>query len=380
MFPCKIAPAMTKKTFGFLAFMSGLSVALPSCGPDNNVVTDTWDREAMLIHWRDEIILPAWEAYAEQTADLEAVAGQFSTNPSAAHLTILRDQFASTYVAWQRVSLLELGPGESAQIKFRSNTFPTDTALVASAASAFTGANAPNLLLPSTFDQQGFPALDFLLHRTADAGTAAAEFAAEPGRAAYVAYLCGQLNALAQDVHAGWASYGETFVSLSGSSASASVNKLANDFVYHLEKELRAGKVGIPAGVFSAVPMPDRVEAPFKAELARELFEASLEAHRRFFLGISFDSLSQGPSLAQYLDHLGTQHTAGPLSEAIAEDFDLSRQALDQITGTFAETVATDNVKMLTLYDALQRAVVKSKTDMMQALNIKIDYVDADGD
>ena len=37
-------------------------------------------------------------------------------------------------------------------------------------------------------------------------------------------------------------------------------------------------------------------------------------------------------------------------------------------------------MRMLELYDELQRGVVLAKVDMMQAMNIKVDYVDADGD
>ena len=35
---------------------------------------------------------------------------------------------------------------------------------------------------------------------------------------------------------------------------------------------------------------------------------------------------------------------------------------------------------MLQTYDELQKNVVNMKVDMLQALNIRVDYVDADGD
>ena len=35
---------------------------------------------------------------------------------------------------------------------------------------------------------------------------------------------------------------------------------------------------------------------------------------------------------------------------------------------------------MLEAYDKIQAAVVLMKVDMLQALNINVDYVDADGD
>jgi hypothetical protein len=35
---------------------------------------------------------------------------------------------------------------------------------------------------------------------------------------------------------------------------------------------------------------------------------------------------------------------------------------------------------MLSLYDDLQVNTINMKTDMLQAFNVKVDYVDADGD
>ena len=43
--------------------------------------------------------------------------------------------------------------------------------------------------------------------------------------------------------------------------ATSSINKLVNDFIFYFEKGYRANKIGILAGVFSDNPLPDRVEA-----------------------------------------------------------------------------------------------------------------------
>ena len=49
-------------------------------------------------------------------------------------------------------------------------------------------------------------------------------------------------------------------------------------------------------------------------------------------------------------------------------DNDLNKQVID------------DNIKMLDTYNELQKITVFLKTDMLSALNISVDYVDADGD
>ena len=46
----------------------------------------------------------------------------------------------------------------------------------------------------------------------------------------------------------------------------------------------------------------------------------------------------------------------------------------------FYTQVEEDNAKMLATYDALQAVTVLMKTDMLSALNVSVDYVDADGD
>ena len=53
-------------------------------------------------------------------------------------------------------------------------------------------------------------------------------------------------------------SYRSTFVNSKSNTATSSLNKLVNDFIFYYEKGLRANKIGIPAGVFSASPLPEQ--------------------------------------------------------------------------------------------------------------------------
>ncbi|MGK4567388.1 hypothetical protein [Flavobacterium sp. 3HN19-14] len=50
------------------------------------------------------------------------------------------------------------------------------------------------------------------------------------------------------------------------------------------------------------------------------------------------------------------------------------------MNNNYAQQIFTDNSKMLALHQALQQELIYTKLDMMQALNITIDYVDGDGD
>lgn len=358
----------------YTGVVAGLALLLTSCENTGVGPSDTWDRAAMLEHQTSHFIVPAFQAYSDAAADLDLAASAFATTADQVHFDALEDALRSTYIAWQSVSFLEVGPSESVALRYRTNTYPTDTATVEATAQQYSGTSAPNFQLPSTYDQQGLPALDYLVH-----GNTLTELQSSTELTAYIARLAAEVATLAQTAADDWATQAESFASDAGTSASAPTNKLANDFVFHFEKELRAGKVGIPAGVFSSVTFPEKVEARFSGD-SKALFLASLRAHQMFFSGTAFDSLSTGPSFAGYLDHLDIKEGTEMLSDRIIGSFEGARSLAQAIDTTFEEQTRDDTMRMLELYDELQRGVVLAKVDMMQAMNIKVDYVDADGD
>jgi len=354
--------------------LTGLALLLTSCENTGVGPSDTWDRAAMLEHQTSHFIVPAFQAYSDAAAHLDEAASAFATTADQAHFDALEDALLSAYIAWQSVSFIEVGSSESVALRYRTNTYPTDTATVLTTAMQYTGNSAPNFELPSTYDQQGLPALDYLIH-----GKTLAELQSSTEIAGYIARLATEVATLAQTAANDWATQAESFASDAGTSASAPTNKLANDFVFHFEKELRAGKVGIPAGVFSSVTFPEKVEARYSGD-SKALFLASLRAHQMFFSGTAYDSLSTGPSFAGYLDHLDIKEGTVMLSDRIIGTFEGARSLAAAIDTTFEEQTRDDAMRMLELYDELQRGVVLAKVDMMQAMNIKVDYVDADGD
>ena len=101
---------------------------------------------------------------------------------------------------------------------------------------------------------------------------------------------------------------------------------------------------------------------------------------KRFFNGTNFQNDATGSSLKGYLDYLNTIKEGADLSTLINQQFDLARSKALELNENLAIQVETDNIKMLETYDELQKNVVLLKVDMLQALNIKVDFVDADGD
>jgi predicted lipoprotein len=328
----------------------------PDGAEDDERTTDSFDRQAMLAHWADNVFAPASQDFSASTLHLRAAAQSLNSQRNNQALDSVRTAFRRAYRDWQRLSPFMTGEAETQRVRERINTYPTDTARLLSAEDV-------NLALPSNTDIQGFPALDYLLYGTDDP--------LQHGER--IAKLTETLVELAGIPLASWTGEArDAFVANSGNSATASVDRTVNDFIFWYEKHLRAGKVGIPAGVFSGDPLPGHVEARYAGEFSKPLFLEGLKTARSFFRG--------EPGLKDYLDALDVRRDGQLLSERIANQFNVIEAATAGVNADFGTQVRSDNTAMLQLYDALQANTILLKVDMLQALSINVDYVDADGD
>ncbi len=368
-----------------IVLMSVFAILLWSCSSDEGNSTgngeDGFDRRAMLVHWADNIIIPAYGEFASSATELENSVAIFVQDPTESTLLQLREKWEEAYLAFQEVSMFEIGPAETVFFRNRLNTYPTNTSEIED----FIASGSYDLSLPSTIDAQGFPALDYLLNGLAATDAEIVVFyTTHPEAENYKMYITSLANAisnLSDTVSTTWTdSYRDTFVNNDGSSASASVDKFSNDFVFYYEKALRAGKVGIPAGVFSGAPLPGNVEALYKANISKQLALKALEATQDFFMGKSFNGNQIGASFKSYLDYLNTIKNGEDLAGLVIAQFEQAKAAINQLDANFIDQIQNDNSKMLNAYDELQRNVILMKVDMLQAMDVNVDYVDTDGD
>lgn len=371
------------KSLKYLSFVFLFIVA--ACGDDDTdtvsqQTTTDFDRSAMLVHWADNIIIPSYRNFSAQTATLETATNVFVATPTLQNLTSLQSAWQEAYIEFQKVAMFEIGKAEQLNFRNRLNVYPANTLEIEDLIME----GAWDFALPATVSAQGFPALDYLLFGLGDANQTLTYFTSNPNAISYKNYLTSlsqTINTLTTQVLADWENgFRDAYVSNTSSTASGSVDKTANAFMFYYEKALRAGKVGIPAGVFSPDPLPLNVEALYKADISKILLQTALTATQDFFNGKSVNSSAQGQGFKSYLDFLNTIKNGSDLSTIINNQFEATTLKITDLKANFNDQVVTDNSKMLETYDALQRNVVLLKVDMFQALSIDITYVDADGD
>lgn len=366
-------------TFLFLLLFFSATL-ISSCGDDeggSTKIVDNFDREAMLQFWADEVIVPSFVDYDNKLNVLVDAKDAFLANKDENSFNQLRDAWLEAYKSWQHVSMFDIGKAEEIGYRNFVNIFPADTDLI----DEHILDQQYNLELPSTFDAQGFPALDYLLFGLANELGEQITLLGQENHSNYLGELVDKLKSLNGVVLNDWQSgYRDDFVENKGSSATASTDKLVNDFLFYYEKYFRAGKIGIPAGVFSGNSLSTAVEAPYSGIYSKTLFNEAFEAIRKFYDGESFNGQQTGNSLKQYLEHIQQANDMENISEQISEQWGVAEVAINGLLDNFKDQVEQDNLKMLQAYDEVQKVVVLLKVDMMQALNIQVDYVDADGD
>lgn len=371
-----------KKTSICLILLSLFIAACSSSDDSDPQGPDNFNRELLLANMADNIVIPAFTNLQSKLSDLDVARANFINNMSQSHLDALSTAWLDAYKAWQYVEMFNIGSAELLGGNSRGfvsfyNIFPLTVSDVE------TGAQTGNYDLNSSnyHDAQGFPALDFLIHGVATGDTAPIDkFTTNANASGYVDYITNvvaQMNALNNSILSDWQnSFRLTFISNTSSSATGSLNKFVNDFIFYYEKGFRANKFGIPAGNFSITPLPEKVEAFYKQDVSKELALDALDAIEDLFNGRAFGGVSTGESLASYLDFLDRSD----LRTMITNQFQVARQKIQVLDDNFYQQVETDNTKMTEAYDAIQAAVVLLKVDMLQAMNISIDFVDADGD
>ena len=337
----------------------------------------TPDRKALLTQWADSLIKPGYQRFNEKFTALKTKATAFTAAPTTASLLEARAAWQQAYVEWQKVEMFEFGPAEAVSLRNHFNIYPTDVAGIRQNISSGTY----NFELATTIPQQGFPALDYLLNGIgADDAAIVQQYATSDSHRRYLTAVVTKMDQTFGKVYAEWTgSYRDTFVNSAGTDASSSLSRVINAYSLHFERYLRAGKVGIPAGVMTGSPVPEKIESYyFRGALPGQLATTSHAAVQLFFNGRS----ASQPSLKAYLDALGAKdsRTNQTLSDLINTQLGVSYQKLSSLSPDLYTAIRSRNADAVAAYNEMQKAVRMIKVDMTSALGVTVTYVDNDGD
>ena len=343
----------------------------------NNDSQSSYDRSKMLEFTVEKIIIPAFDDLEAKLNELKGSYIKFNSDMTNNNLDDLRNKWLLSYKAWQHVEMYDIGKAMEDYYAFKGNVYPVDTVRV----KINIEKGEYDLNNPNNYDAQGFPTMDYLLYGLdKEMPKVIDHFKNDQKISNYLGKIIDELISTTSSINSHWKSTKAEFIKSIENSATSNLNMLINDFIFYYEKRFRANKFGIPGGVFSSSALPDRVEGFYSKIYSKELAQEAFTSIKNLFNGISHENKDViGTGVKSYLDFLDSNKTK-LLSDDINNQFTIAENSISELNDNFNLQVKDGLIKLLTTYDDIQKAVVLLKVDMLQILNINVDYVDADGD
>ncbi|MCC8411198.1 imelysin family protein [Mucilaginibacter sp. UR6-1] len=334
-------------------------------GTDNGPVATNFDKGAMLTNYADNLIIPAYTDLQTQIAALETAANTFLATPNADNQLTLKVAFRSAYLQYQHVSVNQFGPAESVLLNNFLNTFPTDNAVIDGNITKGTY----NLAQNSSIDQQGFPALDYVLFSPGAVakfnGTEAAK------RKKYTEDLLARMKTLTKTVLDNWNNtYRAQFTGNTRSDAGSPIAFLINQFAFEMD-QMKGPRIGWPFGKQSGgTQFPENTEG-YNAGISVALAVENLTNLKRMFTGNN-----SGKGTSDYLVALNQK----PLNDDVLSQFDKAINSLKAIPDPLSTALTNNKTEIEAAYREVQLLLTLIKTDVASATGVRITYQDTDGD
>lgn len=359
---------------GIIALVAGV-LLVPSCKKDCKTST-CFDRKTMLGDIGNQVILPAFAGFAQQSALLKQEAAVFCAAPDAGKLTSLQNRWKETAYAIKKIELFKNGPVNDGFFYPSIDFWPVRTNDVDNyfhTATSITNAE----LSGKGSTVKGSPVIEYLLFDRSNGNAAVLEKFSTGTDAAkrrdYLLALTENLNDIAQQLNTSWSGpYITAFIANDGTDISSSSNSLVNE-ILALEDYAKGMKLGYPAGKKDGTLYPQNVEAYQSGESIRFLKE-NLSVLEATFTG------GTGQGFDDYLNFVGAEDNGILLADKIISQFAVCHAKCDAITVPLSDAVTQQPDAVTELHTELQKLLVYLKVDMVNNLGITITLNDNDGD
>jgi len=352
-----------------IILITAFAVLIIACskktGKDNSPQAEDFDKGAMLTYYADQLIVPAYAGLQQQIAQLEVAVNTFLTTPDAGNQQDLKTVFKAAYIQYEQISVNQFGPAERFLLNNFLNTFPADNAVIDGNILRGNYDLSQNF----TVNQQGFPALDYVLF----APDALSKFSGNgaANRRKYVLDLIARMKTLTGNVITAWnTAYRTEFISNTRSDAGSPIAFLINQFAYEMD-QMKGPRIGWPYGKQSGgVQYPDKVEGYYSG-ISAALAAANLGSLKKMFTGNN-----SGKGISSYLSALGKK----ALSDDVIRQFDVTIGKLNAIPDPLSAALVSNKTEIDAAYREVQILLTLLKTDVASSTGVRITYQDTDGD
>ena len=349
-----------------LSLLAGLALLAGACKENTSANPEVnFDKTAMLTQYADSLIIPSYAGMVQQLQLLEPAIDTFLTNPTTANQQALKPVFTAAYLQFERISVYQFGPAENVLLNNFLNMFPANTVAIENNIGSGNYSLTGNL----SVDQQGFPALDYLLF-SADAVQQFNEPNAA-NRKQYVKNVLARMRTLTTTVYTNWrTTYRTEFISNTRADVGSPLGFLINQFAFEMD-QLKGPRIGWPFGKQSGgLVFADKSEGYYSG-ISKALAIENLTSLKR-----AYTAGSSGIGISDYLIALNK----ASLNTEVLHQFGVTLAKLNAIPDPLSAAFTSHPGLVDAAYGEIQLLLTLLKTDVASATGVRITYQDSDGD
>ncbi len=358
---------------------------------------DTFDRQAMVAHLAEQVLLPTYEAFAGRAAELgpavDAYCAALGGKQEAAARTAAQAAWRAAMLEWQAAELMLVGPAAMDDRALRDviYSWPVTSTCAIDREVMERHLDPAHDLSAELSNRRGLPALEYVLFAASlehtcpvasppEGWDALEDAMRAQARCGFAQAAAADLAAQADAVATGWRPDGGNYVGqLAGAGESSSdigtpqeAANLISDAMFYIDTETKDMKLGEPAGIADnscgAVeePCADEIESRTSGH-SKENVVRNLEAFRMLYTG-DRPPAGGGPGFDDFLVGLG----ASDVAEQMAADIDAAIAAAGGIPGTLEEALAADRESVVATYGAVKTVTDTLKSQFLTVLGLDI--------
>ncbi|NQY05248.1 MAG: imelysin family protein [Flavobacteriaceae bacterium] len=360
---------MKKITIVLTSFLILISGCKKEVKPTNE--NKNFDVPQLLLEVTHQIILPTLRNFDLEASRLDDFAEIYVNESNENNLKVLRDQWTTTALAYERTYNFHIGKAKSLFINRAINNWPT----VPNSIENFIENNEINEESVKAISPQikAIPAIEYLLFET-DISSANEKFEQSPKRKQYLKlatkFLKLQSNRLLNIWKEEGKNYTKTFIDNNGSGINESFNMLFNG-LYNSVNTSKVTKIGKPGGLENSPRAnPDLVQAPYSQESLKLLSESIKVIEEVFFT-------EKHSNISQYISSISKDNL---INDRISKSIIEINQAIEAIPVPLEEAVISHPKEVEMLHSKLTALNVWIAVDARNILSVIITSTDTDGD
>lgn len=359
---------MKKITAVFLLLTFISSITIISCKKDEE--KPSFDREAMLINYADNIILPELYQFQKDNDQLNATINTLANTVTKENLASVREAYMTTIFQWENINYLNFGPGAREGLKL---SIAEEFALFPIAEEMIEDKITQNnfLLDDGRRFTRGLLSIEYLLYAQSDLENTLATF--DENRQAYLKAISDKLKTQVDEFIKAWETYTPIFKSATGTDLKGSTTLLYNEWIrsYELLKNMKIVEpMGLKAG--SSGPNIDLVESRF-AKISLDLARAHFE---------NLITVYNGGSGSGIDDYVRSVDGGEEQVQATIAQIEKVRGLFDGLPSgkSLQELINENSPELDILQKEMQVLLPKLKSEVSSMLGLTITYSTGDGD